>query len=406
MKTTCLRRLTVAALALLTPLAFAAREGRAANYTWTQFGNGSYNWSTAAYWNAGGAAVSSTTTVVLFGTSSASGTLPNAFTTTSTIDNSGNPFIVNKIGFNSLGSASTSGTLTIAGDAIDFRNNSTAAPVLDLNSGTSVSNGARPVSVINSNVVLNTGSAAASGTGLQLTVSSNNANLTINGTVSGTGGIYKTGAGVLFLTATNTFSGDININRGNTNSGGVYISGSGQLGATGTYAGNIIVTSSSGFTFGSSATQTLSGTISGGGSGSTLALQMVGSGMLRLTGNNTYTGTTSITGGTVQAGSAAAFGSSNQGTLLRASAAGTLLDVNGQAITAEPLTVTGSASGASVSLVNTTVSTSGTWGGAVTHATGVLGVGGAGNLTVGGALTGAGNVSKTGAGTVTLASAS
>jgi fibronectin-binding autotransporter adhesin len=80
---------------------------------------------------------------------------------------------------------------------------------------------------------------------------------TLSGAIGGAGALVKTGLHELVLTGGNSFTGDTLINAGT-----LKISGSGQLGS-GSYAGAI---SNSGvFEYNSSATQTLSGVISGGG---------------------------------------------------------------------------------------------------------------------------------------------
>ena len=79
------------------------------------------------------------------------------------------------------------------------------------------------------------------------------------------------------------------------------IGGAGSLGTAASYAGNIAITpSNSLFNYASSATQTLSGVVSGSG-----ALQC-SSGLLTLSGSNSYTGGTYVSGGTLVLGSAAA----------------------------------------------------------------------------------------------------
>jgi len=96
---------------------------------------------------------------------------------------------------------------------------------------------------------------------------------TLSGAIGGAGALLKTGLHELVLTGDNSFTGDTSINAGT-----LKISGSGQLGS-GSYAGAI---SNSGvFEYNSSATQTLSGVISGGGE---LA---VGAGTLILTNSST-----------------------------------------------------------------------------------------------------------------------
>ena len=74
---------------------------------------------------------------------------------------------------------------------------------------------------------------------------------------------------------------------------------------------------------GSGAT-TLSGILSNGTSG-TVALTKSGTGVLTLTGANTYTGTTTVNGGTLKANNAAALGSNTVGTSV---ADGATLDIN------------------------------------------------------------------------------
>jgi fibronectin-binding autotransporter adhesin len=60
--------------------------------------------------------------------------------------------------------------------------------------------------------------------------------------------------------------------------------------------------------------------------------------MLTLSGANTYTGLVSITSGTLRAGSGSALGATNNGTII---SSGATLDLNGQNLTGEPVTVAG-----------------------------------------------------------------
>lgn len=107
---------------------------------------------------------------------------------------------------------------------------------------------------------------------------------------SGIGGgatLTKLSTGTATLNTTNTFTGDILINGGGT----LAIGGAGVLGG-GNYGGNIA--NYSGFTYNSSAAQTLSGIISQTGT-----LLKSGAGPLTLSGENTYTGPTLVRQGTV-----------------------------------------------------------------------------------------------------------
>ncbi len=112
-------------------------------------------------------------------------------------------------------------------------------------------------------------------------------NLTYAGVISGIGTLTKLGAGILTLTGNHTFTGDTTI------SAGTLSIGSG--GTTGSIAGNII--DNSALRFNRSNNLTYAGVISGSGT-----LQKSGAGVLSLTGANLYTGTTTITTGTLSIG--------------------------------------------------------------------------------------------------------
>ncbi|NTU58186.1 MAG: filamentous hemagglutinin N-terminal domain-containing protein, partial [Chlorobiaceae bacterium] len=104
--------------------------------------------------------------------------------------------------------------------------------------------------------------------------------------------VTKSGAGTLNLSATNTYTGLTTISAGT-----LTIGGSGSLGS-GNYANDI--TNSGSFVYNSSANQTLSGVITGTGS-----LTMLGPGTLTLSnafGTNSYSGGTTISGGTLALG--------------------------------------------------------------------------------------------------------
>jgi fibronectin-binding autotransporter adhesin len=103
---------------------------------------------------------------------------------------------------------------------------------------------------------------------------------------SGTGGLIKSGNGTLVLSATNTYSGATTIEAGT-----LEIDGAGVLGG-GAYAASITNTAT--LRYKSSADQVLSGVISGTG-----ALIKDSASALTLSGQNTYSGATTIQGGTV-----------------------------------------------------------------------------------------------------------
>jgi autotransporter-associated beta strand protein len=138
---------------------------------------------------------------------------------------------------------------------------------------------------------------------------------TQGGVISGTGSLTKTGTGTLSLFGVNTYTGGTYINAGtvavnNANSLGA-TSGSLTLGPATLEAVNDI-TSTRNIVVGNStstmqvdpgATYSLSGVLSGNGT-----LNKNGDGVLVLAGTNTYTGGTTINGGTVVVNSAASLG--------------------------------------------------------------------------------------------------
>ena len=226
------------------------------------------------------------------------------------------------------------------------------------------------------------------------------------------------------FTGANTFSGALTITAGTLTLGGAGDLGD-NGGGSGSYAANIA--NGGTFTYSSSASQTLSGIISGTGALSQSA------GTLILSGANTYTGTTTLSGGTLQLAAAEAAGSSGPLGQQLATAAGTIvlsggtlqfssanqndysgrfstavnqacnIDVNGQAVTlATPLT----SPGGTLTLSDTagggtlTLPAVNTYTGVTTVNSGTLNLTGsiAGNVTSAGTL----NVSGSVAGNVTV----
>ena len=130
-----------------------------------------------------------------------------------------------------------------------------------------------------------------------LTAGGDNSSTLFSGVISGNGGgLTKTGTGTLTLTGTNTYSGTTTISDGTLQMG--------NGGATGTLGTGAIVDNGT-LKINRSSNLVMSNDISGAGS-----LVVSGSGILRLTGNNVYTGTT-----TVDAGSALQVGIASAGTL-------------------------------------------------------------------------------------------
>ena len=213
------------------------------------------------------------------------------------------------------------------------------------------------------------------------------------GKISGPGGLTKEGVATLILdnAGTNDFFGPTTINGGTVQVGNGNANGS--LGA-GTVA------NSAALTFARSDAFTVANPVSGAGT-----LTQNGVGVLTLSGDNTFTGPASVAQGTLRAGSATAFGAADGGTAINP---GATLDVNGQNLGAEPVTVSGSGVGGNGAIINSgadqlnalravTLSGDTTFGG--TARWDIRQAGGSATLLSGGA---AYNITKTGANQVSL----
>ncbi len=128
-----------------------------------------------------------------------------------------------------------------------------------------------------------------------LSTGGDNSNQTFSGAIIGAGGLGKSGTGIQTLTGPNTYSGATTIN------GGTLTIGSG--GAAGSIASASVSVNAT-LAFNRSDNPTYASAISGTGS-----LVQLGSGLLTLTGNNTsFTGTTTVSSGTLQFGAGGASG--------------------------------------------------------------------------------------------------
>jgi len=107
---------------------------------------------------------------------------------------------------------------------------------------------------------------------------------TYSGIISGTGSVSKQGAGTLTLSGNNTFSGVTTITTGSLSIG--------AGGTAGSIAGNVVDNGT--LVFNRSDASTYSGIISGTGS-----VTKQGAGTLTLTAHNSYSGLTTISGGTL-----------------------------------------------------------------------------------------------------------
>ncbi|WP_210337918.1 autotransporter-associated beta strand repeat-containing protein [Bosea sp. 46] len=156
-------------------------------------------------------------------------------------------------------------------------------------------------------------------------------NLSHSGTISGTGDLIKSGDGWLILSGSSTYSGATTVSAGT-----LYINGAGALSAASDYtiaagalldindgvgtvtagsiagAGSIRIEQDSTLEAGATNASTIfSGVISDRGS-----LRKVGSGTLTLTGNNSYAGGTTITGGKLAVGADVNLGAASGGLTL------------------------------------------------------------------------------------------
>lgn len=156
-------------------------------------------------------------------------------------------------------------------------------------------------------------------------------NSTYTGVISGTGTLTKLGAGTLYLTGANTYSGTSSITAGTLSLG--------DGGSTGSIASTTISNNGS-LEFNRSNDLTYSGVISGTGS-----LSKRGTGALTLSGANTFDGATTISEGTLITSHNSALGSATGGTTIQSGA--TLQISNGTTISTENLTLNGSGVSAS-----------------------------------------------------------
>jgi autotransporter-associated beta strand protein len=171
---------------------------------------------------------------------------------------------------------------------------------------------------------------AASPAAVALTVGGNNGSTTYSGALSGSGSLTKAGGGTLVLSGSNTYTGGTTVGAGTlavTTTGALpsYSSGAtvaansgatlalsvgGTAGWTAANVGSLLSANSGGFASGSvlGLDTTLAGTggFSYGGTNTTIAgnmgLAKLGANTLILTATNTYTGPTTVSGGTLQFG--------------------------------------------------------------------------------------------------------
>ena len=217
-------------------------------------------------------------------------------------------------------------------------------------------------------------------------------NGTYGGTMSGTGSLVKSGAGVLTLSGSNSYAGGTAIAGGAIAiaadaalgaAAGAVALGDALLPGTLTFTNAAQLLSSRAFTLGAAggvfdttgSTVTLSSGVSGAG-----GLTKTGQGLLELTGVGSYAGPTTVLAGTLRSGATNALGSGNALVV----GGGTTVDLNGFSQSVGSLTGSGSILLGPGTLTTGTDGTSGLYAGAIT---------------------GAGSLVKTGGGTLLLAGA-
>jgi fibronectin-binding autotransporter adhesin len=236
---------------------------------------------------------------------------------------------------------------------------------------------------------------------------------TVSTAITGTGTLNKTGGGTMVLSAVNLFSGGTNVTAGTL-----------QLGAVDRLLTTASLTVSGGTfdlqTFGQAtgAVTLSSGSISGSGTGTltgssftlqsgTVSAILAGtgtvtkntSGSVTLSGSNSYTGSTTISAGTLQVNTNNALGTAASGTTVANGAVLTLNNVN--YTTAEPLTVNGNGISNGGALLNSGTST---FAGSINAATNATINAGGGTLNLTGGLSKNGTtLTITGGGTVNIA---
>ena len=137
-----------------------------------------------------------------------------------------------------------------------------------------------------------------------VTVNTNANNVSFDGVISGSGSITKTGAGTLILSGTNTYSGGTTISAG-TLKGNIASGTDLSIADSATYDGDNKARSVGGLNGGGKILNTNGLTVQSGDfagiiDNSNTSLLKNGAGTLTLTGNNAYTGSTTISDGTLK----------------------------------------------------------------------------------------------------------
>ncbi|WP_334398052.1 beta strand repeat-containing protein [Bradyrhizobium sp. AZCC 2289] len=362
---------------------------------------------------AGSASITNNFVLTFFSTAGSASITNNGALAFNNSSTAGSAAITNNFGGSlNFNNTSTAGSASITNNGdLDFLNSSTAgSATITTNSGghsfiADSASGGTARFILNGTGLLDISGLTTGGTTAgsiegagnvflgsnNLAVGGNNLSTTFAGVIqdgglaAGTGGsLTKTGSGTLTLSGANTYTGGTTINAGTlaisadnnlgANTGGLTFNGGTlQFGASFDLANTRAITlNAGGGTFDTNGFNTTVSQAIGG----TGALVKAGSGMLTLSGVNTYTGGTTVEAGTLRAGVAGAFA----GNTAYAVNGGTL-DLNGFNLTMSSLSGTG---------------------GTVALGAAALAIDQATATNYAGAVTGTGSLTKTGSGTLTL----
>jgi autotransporter-associated beta strand protein/parallel beta-helix repeat protein len=257
------------------------------------------------------------------------------------------------------------------------------------------------------------------------TINASAGTLTINGGISGAGGLTKTGAGTLLLPGANSYLGITTVSAGvldvqtpaaliNSTSVTVAAAGTLQIDGAGlnftktlnlsgtlaspngsnTWSGKIsTLAATSTVNVGAGQSLTLSGVISGAGG---LTANQNGSGTLILTNANTYTGATAIKAGIAVVQNNTALGSTVGATTV---SSGATLQFQGGLTIAERITLNGVGAAGTTGALQS-VAGANTWAGTISLASASTISIDAGQLTISGIISGMGSLTEVGAGSL------
>ena len=197
------------------------------------------------------------------------------------------------------------GTLILSGTNTYYGGTTISAGTLSIGSDTNIGSGTNTIG--NKGTLLLSGNGTytndwtLSGAGSAIATDNNN---TLSGVLSGNGGLTKTGAGTLTLTGNNTYAGGTAINDG-TLKGNIASGTDLSIAASAIYGGDNKAHSVGGLNGGGKILNTdgltvQSGTFGGVIGNSNTSLIKTGAGTLTLTGTNAYTGSTTISEGTLK----------------------------------------------------------------------------------------------------------